>query len=294
MIKVDPQKGCQHGEVDVELGETLIWEFRGQDMEPAARKLEGWLARWGLSCQRREPDRLELTLPRLSELWPEQRSQCRGLHLLREHAVHELLELDCEMEVSAGIPSHNAARVVHLPWPHPGPMVAMNTASLRHLEGLEGWLKSYRSSRLYRFHRHYYGQAPYPPEAWPSTYARLPADDFPECLKALLCGQPNWLEHWDGARLFVRGLLALGWHPRHLAGILHWRWCSRDGHSSKSRQEMADHLVRCLSALVLLGKDRLVRFDCDAVRSLGACPPSAHCRTTLAQLRQAVREVQHP
>lgn len=293
MIKVDFGKGCHHDEVDVALGEALSWEFRGQDRELSAARLEDCLTRWGLHCQRPGPDRLELLLPRPRELWPGQRSQCRALHLLREHAVHELLLQDSELEVSAGIPSRSPARVVHLPWPHPGPMAAMSDISPQVQEGLEGWLESYQSSRLCRFHRHYYEQLPYPPADWPSTYARLPSEDFPECLKALLQGQPHWLEHWDGARLFVRGLLALGWHPRHLAGILHWRWSSRDGLASHSRQEMADHLVRCLSALVLLGKDRLARFDCDAVRSLGACPPSPCCRTTLEQLRRGMGEVQH-
>ncbi len=58
------------------------------------------------------------------------------------------------------------------------------------------------------------------PDRWPQTYDRTPLDPLPPCARRILTQPNDALLKPAGIRHVVRSLLALGWHPRHIAGLI--------------------------------------------------------------------------
>ena len=143
-------------------------------------------------------------------------------------------------------------------------------------EAFAGLLAAYVASPLARFHDEYYATEPHPPEQWPTTYHRMQGDQLPPCLVELLkpSGQgnlaPSALQH------ITRGLLGLGWHPRHIAGLL---WSCRQPEQTAAAwtamhnaKHWADLHVRVFAGQVSAGVDRMGDFDCLSTRKRGYCP----------------------
>lgn len=143
---------------------------------------------------------------------------------------------------------------------------------------------SYRHSGLFAFHRHYYGETPHLKRHWQETYASIDPRQFPDCLSPFLReDHPGWRND-AGVLHFTRGLLSLGWHPRHIAGVL----ASRLG-PTEAAWRQADFAVRCSAGLIHERIDRLQNFDCESVRQLGLCPSNPSCTISLAELKSHLR-----
>lgn len=90
--------------------------------------------------------------------------------------------------------------------------------------GLANLLEEYSASPLAAFHRDFYAVAPHQPSAWPHTYDRLEVDSLLPCVAVPLATpndlllQPARLQH------LTRALMSEGWHPRHIAGLVHSRY----------------------------------------------------------------------
>ena len=81
-------------------------------------------------------------------------------------------------------------------------------------------LTDYWNSKLAEFHAFFYSQEQHPAELWPETYDREPLEILPACARVAL-EQPNDLLLRPAyIRRLVRVMLALGWHPRHIAGLI--------------------------------------------------------------------------
>jgi hypothetical protein len=86
--------------------------------------------------------------------------------------------------------------------------------------GTEKLVAEYAQSRLARWHDYFYSAEHDPCDAWPRTYDRTPLGPLPPCARVIL-EQPNeLLLKPAGLQHIVRILLAVGWHPRHIAGLV--------------------------------------------------------------------------
>jgi hypothetical protein len=160
-------------------------------------------------------------------------------------------------------------------------------------EGTSRLFLEYLDSPLRSFHRRFYECDHDPPESWPLTYGRTPMEELPCCVRRILREPNELLLKPSGIRLVTRVLLAKGWHPRHIAGLVRskfedpahgWGGAWR-GYSPGFR---ADFYVRLFSGLIATGLDSLTDFSCAAQASEGFCwPGSPPC--DLASLVDALR-----
>lgn len=157
-------------------------------------------------------------------------------------------------------------------------------------EGTENLVTQYRASALHAFHRWYFSHHPHGPAEWPHTYDRLSLDVLPPCARHVL-ERPNdaLLRPW-GMRLVTRVLLALGWHPRHVAGVI-WSKFARDhgwgdvwqGYDPAMR---ADFYTRIFAGPFVNRTDDLLDFNCQSSKEERPCP-TEWCSWNLASFRQS-------
>lgn len=141
--------------------------------------------------------------------------------------------------------------------------------------GTERLLDAYEQSRLAAFHRMFYAERHEPPDAWGETYDRAPLRHFPPCVRYILDHPNEWLLKPAGLEMVVRTFLALGWHPRHIAGLIrsryerdfNWgdRWF-RDNAGSR-----ADFYTRVFAGLAATQIDELVDFNCRSTQEKDFC-----------------------
>ena len=152
-------------------------------------------------------------------------------------------------------------------------------------------IKAYQRSRLARFHAEFYSQEHDAPALWPETYDRTPFEMLPPCARVIL-EHPNDLLLRPGcAERVVRVLLALGWHPRHIAGLIRSKY-ERDhgwgdqwaGYDPATR---ADFFARVFAGLLVAGVDDLVDFNCQSGREEGICFVE-HCPDNLLRFRSSL------
>lgn len=151
-------------------------------------------------------------------------------------------------------------------------------------------LRDYVRSDLAEIHRDFYVWVPDPPEDWHRTYDRLDLSTLPPCVARVL-EQPNDLLLRPAAiQLVVRALLALGWVPRHIAGLLRSKLERDPGwipqvhfHEPECR---AEFYVRLFTGLALCRPGDLRDFDCITTKGRSLCPPtSCPCLWDLCDLR---------
>jgi hypothetical protein len=158
--------------------------------------------------------------------------------------------------------------------------------------GTAALLHAYRSSPVAAFHRWYYATAPEAEPAWPATYDRLDPASLPPCVGRILeqpndlLLQPACLQH------LTRVLMALDWHPRHIAGVVISR-LRRDhgwvpGLHFFDAGVRADFYVRLFAGLLLLGTDPLIDLNCCSAAEKDLCP-AGDCGWNLATLRDQLR-----
>ena len=151
-------------------------------------------------------------------------------------------------------------------------------------EGTGSLLDAYLGSQLRRFHEHYYSARHDPKERWPETYAQTPLAALPPCVRHVLEFPNDLLLKPAGIQLVARSLLAQGWHPRHIAGLIRSKFDDPsfgwgiDWHDYEAATR-ADFYTRLFTGLHLVGLDRLIDFNCTSTREKGFCfpPPTGPC-----------------
>ena len=150
-------------------------------------------------------------------------------------------------------------------------------------------IAEYETSELKRFHDDFYAQEPEPPERWPETYDRTPLDLWPRCAR-LIHDQPNDLLLRPSCILrVVRVLLALGWHPRHIAGLIRskyerdFNWTQFTNCDPATR---ADFYVRVFAGLFATRRDDMVDFNCTSAQEEGLCFFN-NCNDNLLRFRES-------
>jgi hypothetical protein len=153
-------------------------------------------------------------------------------------------------------------------------------------------LTDYWNSKLADFHASFYSQEQHPADVWPETYDRQPLEILPACARVAL-EQPNDLLLRPAyIRRLVRVMLALGWHPRHIAGLI----CSKYGRDFGWTQFVnvdpatrADFYTRVFAGLFATGTDDLVDFNCVSAQEQGTCTFS-DCGFDLLNFRKSALE----
>lgn len=161
----------------------------------------------------------------------------------------------------------------------------------REEEGTRCLLEEYLVSRLRRFHEYYYSTQHDPRERWPETYDRTPVTALPGCIEHLLDFPNDLLLKPAGMQMVTRGLLAQGWHPRHIAGLIRskfetpaYGWGT--DWSDYEAATRADFYTRLFACLHLTGLDRLVDFNCVSTREKNFCFRSQEGFCDLESMRQ--------
>lgn len=144
-------------------------------------------------------------------------------------------------------------------------------------EGTSRLLDQYLQSGLRKFHCHFYDTQHDPRHTWPERYARTPLEPLPPCVRTLLQWPNDRLLKPAGMQHVTRTLLAEGWHPRHIAGLIRskfedprhgWDGCWQD-YEPGTR---ADFYTRVFAGQRATGADRLVDFNCTSTQEKGFCP----------------------
>jgi hypothetical protein len=151
-------------------------------------------------------------------------------------------------------------------------------------EGTMRLIESYCSSRLRLFHEFFYSARHDPKERWPETYGHTPLASLPPCARHVLEWPNDLLLKPAGIQLVCRCLLAAGWHPRHIAGLIRSKYedpffdwtVNWNDYEPGTR---ADFYTSVFTGLHATGLDRLVDFNCVSTQEKGFCfiPPGGGC-----------------
>ena len=158
-------------------------------------------------------------------------------------------------------------------------------------DGTENLLNSYLSSDLAVFHCDFYAEEPEPAERWPETYDRTDMSQLPPCVRFLLENPNDLLLRPSSMRRVVLTLLSLGWHPRHIAGLIQPRferdfgW--RNYWNSYDPATRADFFTRIFAGLVIAGYDDLVDFNCCSTQEQKICF-QPNCQDNLERFRTSL------
>jgi hypothetical protein len=153
-------------------------------------------------------------------------------------------------------------------------------------------LTDYWNSKLAEFHASFYSQEQHPAKLWPETYDRFPLEILPACARIAL-EQPNDLLLRPAyIRCIARVMLALGWHPRHIAGLI----CSKYQRDFGWKQFVnvdpatrADFYTRIFAGLFAAGTDDLLDFNCVSAQEQGTCTFS-NCGFNLLNFKESALE----
>lgn len=86
--------------------------------------------------------------------------------------------------------------------------------------GMEALIAHYLKSPLCRFHDFFYSETHEPVVRWPMTYDRTHLEKMPEAARNALLFPNDLLLRPFNMRCVTETLLANGWHPRHIAGMI--------------------------------------------------------------------------
>jgi hypothetical protein len=159
--------------------------------------------------------------------------------------------------------------------------------------GMTRLVAAYLDSDLKKFHDWFYSQEHDPPEQWPETYDQLPMEAVPPCIRHILRHPNDLLLKPIGLQQVVRAFLAIGWHPRHIAGVVRskferdYGWGEQWGRYDPGMR--ADFYTRVFAGLIVMGGDNLDDFTCAATKERQFCfHPEESC--DFAEFRRSLLE----
>lgn len=141
--------------------------------------------------------------------------------------------------------------------------------------GTSRLIASYRDSRLARFHCDFYMSEHDSPQEWSLGYDRTPLDTLPRCVSRILAQPNDLLLKPAGIQHVVRTLLASGWHPRHIGGLIRSKYERNFGWGKVwyvyDAATRADFYTRLFAGLIADGLDPLIDYNCRSTLEKGYC-----------------------
>jgi hypothetical protein len=161
--------------------------------------------------------------------------------------------------------------------------------------GLEALVAHYRAAPLAAFHADFHAVSPPAPADWPETYDRLDPGQLLPCVGHALLHPNDALLKPAVLQHLTRALLAAGWHPRHIAGLVTSKYARDHGWGDRWTRlqpaRRAEFDVRVFAGMIATGLDRLIDFNCVSAQEKGLCP-RVPCRHDLRVDRdRLLREV---
>jgi len=159
--------------------------------------------------------------------------------------------------------------------------------------GMSRLIENYLSSPLRKFHQDYYEEALDPPERWQDTYGKTPLETFPPCVANILTFPNDLLLKPAGLQLVTRFLIANGWHPRHIAGLVQSKFSNPDfnwlpSYWKKYSPEMRSNFyVRLFSGQVFTQLDEGFDFNCVSMQEKRYCP-GVPCQNNLSDFQKTL------
>jgi len=154
--------------------------------------------------------------------------------------------------------------------------------------GVHKLINSYRSSRLYKFHRYFDSAEHDDPSVWPETYDRFDLSKLPYCVTHCLQYPNDNLLKPTNLQTLTRVLIKMGWHPKHIAGLVRSKlerdygwgtlWYKYDASTR------ANFYIRLFAGLLCTGVDKEEDLNCAAHCEKGYCW-QPHCGFNLADYR---------
>lgn len=136
-------------------------------------------------------------------------------------------------------------------------------------------IRFYEKSEIAQYHNWFYSQEHYPSQDWESTYDSLPLQILPPCVQHILQFPNDLLLKPAGIRQVVRVMLSLGWHPRHIAGLIRSKFERNFGWGREwyfyDAATRADFYTRVFTGLIKTGRDKLNTFDCQSAKQMHYC-----------------------
>jgi hypothetical protein len=157
--------------------------------------------------------------------------------------------------------------------------------------GTETLLNSYLSSELSQFHCDFYAEEQDASERWPETYDHIGLAQLPGCIQFLLQNPNDFLLHPSSIRRVVLALLALGWHPRHIGGLIQSKFERDFGlgdyWNNYDPATRVQFFTRVFAGLVITYYDDLIDFNCCSTQEQKICFQS-NCQDNLERFRASL------
>ena len=162
-------------------------------------------------------------------------------------------------------------------------------------EGFSALIADYKKSALYAFHKEFDSIKQDDPSVWHQTYDRFDLKSVPPCIAQPL-GYPNpLLLQPTCIRHVTRVLMAIGWHPKHIAGLIHSKYARDYGWEVNfiryDPNRWASVWVRIYAGMILNGIDGLMDLNCVSQQEKGEAwmgmkyCPKPWCGFNLADFR---------
>ena len=143
---------------------------------------------------------------------------------------------------------------------------------------MERLAADYENSNERRFHDWFYSQHHESPDEWHKTYDLTPVEILPPCVGRILKEPNELLLRPSEIEMLVKSMLSLGWHPRHIAGLIRSRYERDYGWGAYwyvyDAGMRADFYTRLFTGLFVTWKDDLTDFNCVSTMEKGLCPGS--------------------
>jgi len=169
-----------------------------------------------------------------------------------------------------------------------------NTGIPDQSKGFENLIRSYKKSRLYRFHKYFDSEEHNAYWNWEKTYDRVDLQALPPCVSHALSVPNDHLLKPTNLQALTRVLSGMGWHPKHIAGLVRSKFERDYGWGNLwlkyDAATRADFYVRIFAGL--LGDDSLEgdELNCLSHRKKGYCW-TLNCSFDLEKYRANFPEV---
>ena len=159
--------------------------------------------------------------------------------------------------------------------------------------GWEQVINDYRESTLFSFHRDFDRVSHEPPERWKNTYWRLDLDALPPCAANSIRNHTWGLLNPTSIQNLCRVLFAIGWHPKHIAGLIHSYYETKPGWKTDwekyHAETRANFWSRIYCGMIVTGTDTLSDFRCVCHQEKGYCV-HPYCGFNLGDYRRQIQD----
>ena len=137
-------------------------------------------------------------------------------------------------------------------------------------------IEDYKGSELHKFHRWFDSEKQDPWTVWDKTYRAFDMRILPPCVQHSLRVPNDNLLKPTNLQTLTRCLLALGWHPQHIAGLVRSKWEGNYGWGPDrwahfDAGSRSSFYVRLFSGLMAAGVDKLLDHNCVSHLEKGFC-----------------------